>query len=431
MSHTRLGHLVSGPTVFLLTLATLLTPYFAGPAAAQGADQACIAPAADTAGDDSPFVQDQWKYSYEVTLTHGTVIGYQDYWTEEANSTAEIFRATSDDGLFMAGDYPAGTSLETVWSELCLVLLEMGSIIETGTDADGHIYALMILPGDGGAQRYGLVRALYSTGSDVPVFAIFQAPAETFYIGDGNSVGVGINGRPAFEGLDEEAILASLQAGGSAGTQPSGSTNAPAEETTPVNSAAGNEFESVNGTVFAYPADWSADPSMSAPDGIQLQAGDATLVLGDMAEDQDGETLFNDLTSTLPQIVDQGPTPDGGYYGLAYGQDNGGRNFYILFRFLHAAGTGTPVVVMLAAPTDTFGESLTLAHGVTANGQPVLEGLDDAVTLATLEGGGPTGEPVFTGGQASDPVPTEEPAPSAVGTEIEAPSGTLISWTEA
>lgn len=573
-------------------------------AGARPQSQACQAidvPAPDTSG----FRRDVTKFADETTLANGTVVGYDTYWYPEPDSTADLFRATtSDDALFQAADSPGGTSLGTVWDELCPVLLEMGSIVDQGPGPGDSIEALMTIPVDGGGESWGVARLQYGYGMDVPVLGLLVAPADTFPVALGDASGLGFNGMKVFEDIDADAVLATLEGGAApaqetggqeatlgsgtvvtwadpwgdpyiepnsvnlvtadttvfnveaypatgqtledavaltpeseytvfdsgpdvngglyqlsglsmldpmlgevrtwfvysrvwpsadgewiittqlqsvtpfftrdmasipgaitldgeplwadldvaaiidtvvaagidmsseepvpSGTQGSGTTTRAETPTTRDTPAGAGEFESVNGTVFTYPPDWSVDPDMSSPDGIQLLAGDATLVVGDFAEDLDPEAVFNQLSSGLAAVIDQGPTPDGGYYGLALGQDNAGRDVYMFFRYLYAKDTGTPVILVLAAPADSFADSLALAHGVTANGQPVLEGLDDAATIATFENGGPTGAAIFTGGQASGPVPTEEPTPLAVsGNEITGPAGTLFAWSDA
>lgn len=190
-----------------------------------------------------------------------------------------------------------------------------------------------------------------------------------------------------------------------------------------------NVFTSVNGTVFGYSAEWTLDATDEAPDGILLNAGEAMIALGDMATDPGPEAIYEENFSSFPNIIDRGPTPDGGYYGLAWGQTNAGQWMHVIFRAMYAPGTSTPVIVLVATPEGTLDQVVASLQGVTANGIPVLDGLDVAATLATFEADGPAGAPVFTGGQASRPSPTE--ASTTTGTEVAGPAGTLFSWSDA
>lgn len=353
----------------------------------------------------------------QVTLASGNVLEWQEPWrTQYDVEPNDVSLVTPDGAMFVVSLYPvAEHSPETAAT---INARSQATVVSSVADQDGVFsYLQWFTNSSGPIVEY--TRAWTSSDGQWTMSAYLRSELTTFHRDLTLVTGtISLDGAPLWEEVDAEAVAAAVQE--SSGME------------VPTGGPTAGEFTSVNGTVFGYPGDWTPDTEQQ-PDGVQLLAGEATLVVGDLAEDQDPAALFNQLASTLPQIVDQGAAPDGGYYGLAYGQDNAGRDYYMLFRFLYAEGTGTPVIVVLAAPATTFADSLTLAHGITANGQPVLDGLDDAAVLATFDNGGPTGAPIFTGGQASQPAPTDAPAepPVATGNEMTGPAGTLFSWSDA
>ncbi len=380
----------------------------------------------------------------EATLGSGTLVTWAGPWGDPYIEPNSVNLVTADTTVLNIEAYPV--TEQTLESVVALTPAGEYTVFDSGPDVNGGLYQLsgvsMLDPMQGEVRTWFVYSRVWPSADGQWIIATQLQSMTPFFTRDLASIpgAITVDGEPLWADVDVAAIVDTVVAAGvdmssedpvTPGAQGSGTTSA--ETPTTIDTPAGSgEFESVNGTVFTYPPDWSVDPDMSSPDGIQLLAGDATLVLGDLAEDQDPEALFNQLSSTLPAVIEQGPTPDGGYYGLALGQDNAGRDVNILFRFLYATDTGTPVIVMLATPADSFADSLALARGVTANGQSVLEGLDDAAAIATFENGGPTGAAIFTGGQASEPVPTDEPTPLPVsGNEITGPAGTLFAWSDA
>lgn len=327
--------------------------------------------------------RDVWKFDHSVTLTHGSVIGYQDYWTEEADSTADIFRATSGDGLFLAGDYPAGTPLGTVWDELCPVLAGMGSIIEQGVEPEGSIYALMILPNEDGSQRHGLARVLYAHKSEIPVFAILIAPADTFSIALGEADGVGVNGIRAFEDLDQDALLASLQSGGTPGGQETGQPGGGGEQAT-----------LGSGTVVTWSEPWG-DPYIE-PNSVNLMTDDGTVfnVIAWPASEHTAESAAALTPAGQYTVYDRGPEANGGYYQLS-GQTifdpNLGdeRTFFAYSRAWPSADGQWVIATQLQSMTPFFSRDLmSIPASITLDGTSLWGDVDAAAIIAIAEEAG-------------------------------------------
>lgn len=352
--------------------------------------------------------RDRWKFTDEATLTNGTVVGYNTYWYPEPDSSAELFRATtSDDALFQATDFEAGTPLGTVWEGLCPILAGLGSIVEQGIGPSDSIDALMTIPVDGGGENWGLARVHYGYGTDVPVMGLLIAPAASFSVALGDASGLGFNGIRVFEDIDADALLATLEGGAP-----------PAQET------AAQEATLGSGTVVTWSEPWG-DPYLE-PNSVNLVTADTTVFNVDAYPA--AEQTLEDVVALTPAgdytVFDSGPDVNGGLYQLSGltmldPMQVEVRTWFVYSRVWPSADGQWIIATQLQSVTPFFTRDLaSIPDTITLDGAPLWADVDVAAIVDTVVEAGvdmSSEAPVPPGTQGSGPTSAETPEAGDTG----------------
>lgn len=362
--------------------------------------------------------RDHWTFTDETTLTNGTVVGYDTYWYPEPDSSAELFRATtSDDALFQATDFGAGTPLGTVWDELCPVLADLGLIVSQEIGPEDSIDALMTIPVDGGGENWGVARVNYGYGTDVPVMGLLIAPAETFSIALGDASGLGFNGMKVFEDIDADAVLATLEGGAP-----------PAQETGTQEATLGS------GAVVTWSEPWG--DAYIEPNSVNLTTADTTVFNVD-AYPVTEQTLESAVALTPAgeyTVFDSGPDVNDGLYqlsGVSMFDPMAGevRTWFVYSRVWPSADGQWIIATQLQSMTPFFTRDLSSIPGsITLDGQPLWADMDVAAIVDTVVAAGidmSSEEPVAPSAQETGSTSAE--TPEAGNTEETSTTGSSSS----
>jgi hypothetical protein len=109
------------------------------------------------------------------------------------------------------------------------------------------------------------------------------------------------------------------------------------------------------------------------------------------------------------QLIEEGQSPDGGYYGLWYAVMPDGSYAYVMARATYAPGTTTSMSTGMYIFNNMIDPALLGAHSVAINGERAWMDIDENAVAAVFETQASTGAPLFRAPAANQPAaaPTE------------------------
>ncbi len=221
-----------------------------------------------------------------------------------------------------------------------------------------------------------------------------------------------LNGVPLMNGQDL-AVIASVIPGEGA---PAASTGAPANTTSttsttgtgqpaggsaPTFQVAGS-YALENGTQIAWSDYWYQDMEYTTTFSTTLKAptGFDNFYIQDYGPHMTLDAVWATTRDAFGQggaatLIDEGQSPDGGYYGIWTIMAPDGSIVYIMARAMYAPGTTTPTSTGFYAFDYLLDPMLMGIRQVSLNGQTAWADVDDNTVRAIFQAGGPTGAALF------------------------------------